>query len=114
MIEMPFRALPQYEFRAADVGGVAKSREDAIGKGDLLGSPEVVFEVLSASNRPAEIATRASLFLATGTQQFCVVDDALREVRVTGPSGKTFAYAPGQQVPFPVLGISLPVDDIFS
>jgi Uma2 family endonuclease len=111
--ELPFRAVPQYDLRAADVGVIAKSRWDAVGRGDLHGSPEIVIEILSPSNRTGEIRERASLFLTTGTQQFCVVDETRKIVRVTGLDSKTTAYRTGQEVPFPLLGASLKVDEIF-
>jgi Uma2 family endonuclease len=114
VIELPFRALPQYDFRAADVGVIAKDRWDAVGRGDVHGSPEIVIEILSPSNRRGEIAERASLFLSTGTQQFCIVDETRKIVRVTGPGSKTIAYSSGQEVPFPLLGASLSVDEIFA
>ena len=114
MIEMPFRAVPQYDLRAVDVGAVAKNREDAIGEGDLLGSPEIVIEILSPSNRRREIVDKMALFLSTGTQQFCVIDKGHRTVSVTGLDSKTLVYKTGQEVPFPLLSTSLSVDEIFA
>jgi Uma2 family endonuclease len=112
--ELPFRAVPQYDLRTVDVGVIAKSRWDAADKNDVPGSPEIVIGVLSPSNRSGEIAERAALFLSTGTQQFCVVDEPRKIVRVTGHDSKTVAYSAGQEVPFPLLGTSLAVDLIFA
>jgi Uma2 family endonuclease len=112
VVELPFRALPQYDIRAVDVGVVAKSREDAIGEGDLFGSPEIVIEILSPSNRRKEIAAKMALFLSTGTQQFSVVDRSRRTVSVTGLDSKTLVYKMGDEVPFPLLGASIKVSDI--
>jgi Uma2 family endonuclease len=112
--ELPFRALPQYDLRAVDVGVIAKRRWDAADENDLSGSPEIVIEVLSPSNRRGEITERAALFLSTGTQQFCVVDDTRKIVRVTGLDSKTTTYGVGQEVPFPLLGTSLAIDEIFA
>ena len=46
--EVPFRALPQYELRGADVAFVSQARWVATDNDDNLhGSPELVIEVLS-------------------------------------------------------------------
>jgi Uma2 family endonuclease len=113
VIELPFRALPQYDLRAVDVGVVAKSRWDAVGEGDLFGSPEIVIEILSPSNRGKEIAGRIALFLSTGTQQFCMVDRTRRTVTVTGLDSKTLVYKMGDEVPYPLLGTSIAVSEIW-
>jgi Uma2 family endonuclease len=113
VIEMPFRAVPQYDLRAVDVGVIAKTREDTIGEGDLFGSPEIVIEILSPSNRRREIADKMALFLSTGTQQFCVIDKNHRAISVTGTDSKTLVYKAGMEVPFPILNTSLAVDEIF-
>ena len=113
-VELPFRAVPQYDLRAADVGVIAKRRWDAVGRGDLQGSPEIVIEVLSPSNSRGETTERASLFLVTGTQQFCEVDEARRIVRVTFADGTTMVYGCGERVPFPLLDVSLGIDEIFA
>jgi Uma2 family endonuclease len=113
IIELPFRSLPQYELRAVDVGVIAKSRWDAVGEGELFGSPEIVIEILSPSNRRREIADKMILFLSTGTKQFCVIDRNRRTVSVTGPDAKTFVYKIGDEVPFPLLGASIKVSEIW-
>lgn len=112
--ELPFRAVPQYDLRAADVGVIPRERWDRVGRGDVHGSPEIVIEILSPSNRPGEMTERAGLFLSSGTQQFCVVDETRKVVRVTGTDSKTIAYCSGQEVPFPLLNASISVDEIFA
>jgi len=114
VVELPFRAVAQYDLRAVDVGVIAKSREDAIGDGDLFGSPEIVIEILSPSNRRQEMADRMALFLSTGTQQFCVVDRTHRTVSVTGRDNKTLVYKNGDELLFPLLGFSLSVSEIWA
>ena len=106
---LPFRAVPQFDLRGVDVGVIAKSRWDSVGRGDLHGSPEIVIDIMPLNG---EITERAALFLSTGTQQFCVVDRTQQLVRVTGLDSKTKAYGPGQEVPFPLLNASLAVDEI--
>ena len=57
--ELPFRALPEYDLRAADVAFVSKQRWDEVPDDqDLRGAPELVIEVLSRSNTPAKIQER--------------------------------------------------------
>ena len=114
VIEMPFRALPQYEVRAADIGVVSRTREDAVGNGDLSGSPEIVVEILSPSNRRKDISERMALFLSTGTKQFCVVDRERRTVSVTGNDNRTQVYQGDDEVPFPLLRARLRVSEIWA
>lgn len=114
LVEMPFRAIPQYDLRAVDVGVAAKKRWDAVGRGDLIGSPEIVIEILSPSNRRGEMAGRMALCLSTGTQQFCVIDDTRRTVTVAGSDSKTLVYKNADEVPFPLLGTSIKVSEIWA
>ena len=113
-VEMSFRAVLQYDVRAVDVGVASKSRWDAARKGYLSGSPEIVIEILSPSNRRKEIADKMILFLSTGTRQFCAIDPNRQTVSVTGTDSKTLIYKMGDEVPFPLLGTSLKVSEIFS
>ena len=63
--ELTFRALPEYDLRAADVAFVSKERWDAVGDDeDLLGAPELVFVVLSPSNTQTRIRELAALCLS--------------------------------------------------
>jgi hypothetical protein len=57
---------------------------------------------------------RAGLFLATGTKQFCVTDDIHRTVEVTGVDGHTLLYRAGDDLPFPLLGTSIKISEIWS
>ena len=113
MVELPFRAVPKNDLRAADVGVVSKQREDEIGDGDLFGSPEIVVEILSPSNRGKEIEERMLLCLSTGTQQFCVVDRSKRSVTVTTAEGERAVYQGDDEIPFPLLGTSIRVSEIW-
>jgi Uma2 family endonuclease len=113
VIGLPFRALSQFDLRTADVGVIAKSRWDAVGEGDLFGSPEIMIEIVTPSNRRGEIADRMALFLATGTQQFCEIDDTRRIVTVTGLDNQNLVYRSVDEVPFPLLGASIKVSEIW-
>ena len=115
LVEMPYRALPQYESRSADVGVVASQRyQAAIRQNHLHGSPEIVVEVFSPkSNTAAEMAEKAALCLGTGTLQFWVVDERFSIVTVTTASG-TNVFTPGQRIPLGVVDTSISVSDIFA
>ena len=93
--EFPFRALPEYDLRAADVAFVTRERWDSVGEDDLAGSPELVIEVLSPSNTRAKIQAMAALCLATGTEEFWVVDGKRKTVSVTLRAGVTTVYSIG-------------------
>ena len=111
---LPFRAVPEYDLRAVDVGVVATERWEAAGEGDLFGSPEVVIEILPPSIRRKEIAPKMALFLSSGTQQYCAVDRTRKTVSVTGLGDKTQVYKMNDEVPFPLLGTSLKVSEILN
>jgi len=114
-IEMPFRAVAQFDLRAADVAVVSQARWDAIDLEDnLRGAPDLVVEIKSASNTWAELRERASLCLANGCRDFWIVDVKARTVTAIAPDGRAVQYAAGDCVPLPVFGPGcLPVPDIF-
>jgi Uma2 family endonuclease len=114
-IELPFRALPEYELRAADVGAVATGRlTKADPDGYLQGSPDLVIEVLSPSNTADEIIDKERLCLETDCLEFWVVDPKRHQVRVSKPDGSAQTYKAGQEIPLDIFGIgTLPVNEIF-
>jgi len=114
-IEMPFRAVPQFDLRAADVAFVTQCRWDAIDLEDnLRGAPELVIEVKSASNTWAELRERASLCLANGCQDFWIVDEKACTITAISRDGKAVKYSAADSVPLPLFGGDcLPVADIF-
>lgn len=112
--EVPFRALTEYEVRAADVAFVSQSRWDATAEDDYLrGSPELIVEVLSRSNTTAEMREKAALYLATGCLEFWVVDPGRRGVSVTRRDGENLVIRPGMCVPLAMLGAEIAVGRIF-
>lgn len=115
-IELAFRALPEYEFRIADVAYVSQERWDQIKpKDNLRGAPDLVIEVLSPSNTAAEMSKREKLCLENGCREFWVVDADLRQVKVSTPDGITTTYRDGQEIPLRLFGSgALKVDAIFS
>jgi Uma2 family endonuclease len=112
--EVPFRALPEYDLRGADVAFVSQSRWDATADDDnLRGSPELVIEVLSPSNTKAEIQEKAALYLSTGALEFWVVNPKSKTVSVTRPGTASIVYATGDSIPIAMLASELPVEAIF-
>ncbi|MBZ5622666.1 MAG: Uma2 family endonuclease [Acidobacteriia bacterium] len=114
--EFAFRALPEHEFRVADVAYVSQERWDQIDpKDNLRGAPDLVIEVLSPSNTAAEMSKRERLCLENGCREFWVVDADLRQVKVSTPDGITTTYRDGQEIPLRLFGsASLKVNAIFS
>jgi Uma2 family endonuclease len=115
-IEFAFRALPEYEFRIADVAYITKERWDQIDrKSNLRGAPDLVVEVLSPSNTAAEMSKKKRLCLENGCREFWVLDADLRQVEVSTPDGITTTYRDGQEIALRLFGSgTLKVNDIFS
>lgn len=113
-IEMSFRALPEHEYRTADVAFVSAERWRHIpANGNMHGAPELVIEVLSPSNTVAEILDKRALCLENGSREFWVVDMDHRQVEVSTPDGLTVTYKSGQQIPLFFVAGGLVVDAIF-
>ncbi len=115
-IEFGFRALPEFEYRRADVAYISKERWETPGPDDYFhGAPEMVVEVLSRSNTASEIREKRKLCLANGSVEFWVADPDEREIEVWTRDGKSVTYGPAQQIPlFFAPGASIPVDAIFA
>jgi Uma2 family endonuclease len=113
--EVPFRALPDYDLRGADVAYVSCDRWDATDDDDNLhGSPELVIEVLSPSNTREEMREKAALYLSTGCEEFWVVDAKRRTVSVTRRGAESSLYGMGDSVPLAAFGSEIAVAAIFS
>ena len=115
IMELAFRAAPEYELRVADVAYVSQARWDAIDPEDnLQGAPEIVIEILSPSNTAAEMLDKEQICLANGAKEFWVVDSVYRRIKVTTCEGRTKTYESGQQIPL-IFGPDawLEVDDVF-
>jgi Uma2 family endonuclease len=115
-IEFAFRALPEYELRAADVAFVSMDRWQTADPDDnLRGAPDLVIEVLSPSNTASEVYEKETLCLANGCREFWVVDPKTRQVRVSTPDGITRNCHEGQEIPLALFSTrTLPVSSIFS
>jgi Uma2 family endonuclease len=116
VIEAPFRAVPEFDLRAADVAVISRERWDAMDlDDDLRGAPELVIEVLSPSNTPRQLRELAAHCLVNGAVEFWIVDPAKLTVTVVTREGGAVAYAPGASVPLARFGAGdLSVDQIFA
>ena len=112
--ELPFRALPDYDLRAADVAFISQNRWDAVGDDDdLQGAPELVIEVLSRSNTTAKLQALAVLCFSGGTEELWVIDPKAKTVTVTGRQGSTVVYRGTDQIPLRLFSGELSVAEIF-
>ncbi len=115
-IEVAFRALPEYEFRVADVAYVSPQRWAEVDlNGDLMGAPDLVVEVLSPSNSASELLEKQELCLAHGTVEFWIVDPKRQRIQVAASARPLATYGPGQHVPVRLFGTnaSIALDTIF-
>lgn len=114
-VEWPYRPESEHELWAADVVAFRDLRLREIQRW-LDGSPELVVEVLSPSNRVSEMLDKSRTCLANGAIQFWEVDPLTASVRVTRRDGSSLTYTRGQSIPLDeIFGEGqLAVDDIFS
>jgi Uma2 family endonuclease len=96
---LPFRALREYDLRAAHVAFVSKARWDQVGEADLTGAPELVVEILSPSNTKSQIREYAALCLANGCAEFWSVERGAQVVTITQQNGQSIVYQTGQSAP---------------
>ena len=115
-IEVPFRALPEYEMRVADVAYISPGRWENVDLNDwFLGAPDLVIEVLSPSNTAAEMFEKQQICLENGSKEFWVVDPIRRSVRIFTPDGFMRTWVSGQEISLPLFGDSkIAVDAIFN
>ena len=112
--EVPFRALPEYDLRGADVAFVSRQRWDATDDEDnLRGSPELVIEVLSPSNTKRELREKAALYLSKGCEEFWIVDPKRHTISVTKRAGESAVYERGDRLESVVFDGSVAVTDVF-
>ena len=111
--ELPFRAVPQYELRAADVAFISRERWDRVGDKDLLGAPELVIEVLSPSNTKLQLREYMALCLANACQEFWAVDHSEETVTVTVKEGRSVMYARNEEIPLHIGRGAVSINEIF-
>jgi len=110
--EFPYRPLPEYEGWRADVVYLSKERWDGIDR-YFSGAPELVVEVLSPSNKTAELHEKRKLCLENGSREFWVVNTDLRQIEITTPDGHSTIYKSGQKVAL-FFGGELNVSEVFA
>ena len=114
LIEAPYRVLPEYEARRSDVAVVTAERwKTAVATGSLMGSPELVVEVLSPSNNEEEMTERAGLCLGSGTVEFWVVDDRRSTITVTSRDGSR-VFEAGEFIPLRIADVKLAASDVLA
>lgn len=112
-----FRALPEHEYRQADVAYVSASRWREVGPDDnLRGAPDLVIEVLSPSNTADEMEDKRALCLENGGLEFWVVRPRAKTITVY-TCDHARLYRSGDAVPvdrfFPGAS-AIGVDEIFT
>ncbi|MBL8211541.1 MAG: Uma2 family endonuclease [Bryobacterales bacterium] len=114
-IKVPFRALPEYELRDADVAAVTPERwAEALAQDAVAGAPDLVAEVLSPTRGLVDLLQYERLCLANGCREFWWVDTRANEVRVTTADGVRI-YRAGMEIPVVILdGERIAVDAIFA
>lgn len=114
--EVAFRALPEFEFRIADVAYVRRERwQEADLDDNIRGAPDLVIEVLSPSNTAEEMLDKETLCFESGCREFWVIDDRHRQVRITTAAGRIATYKSGQKIPLTMFGGGeRPLDSIFA
>lgn len=114
LTEFGFRALPEYEYRIADVVFISRERWDSLPEnGYFERAPELVIEVLSPSNTAAEMRDKEQLCLENGAKEFWVVYPKRSQIKVSTPDGRTATYKSGEQIPL-FFGGAIAVDSIFN
>jgi len=115
-MEMAFRPTPENEVWQADVACVSVARDAATGDDEyLMGSPELVVEVLSPSNTMDEILDRQGMCLANGCVSFWTVDPKRQILMVTTPDRKTIVFDRQSVVALPEpLNGSIEIAKVFS
>jgi Uma2 family endonuclease len=115
-VEWPYRALSEYDLRAADVAVISRDRWDAMDEDDnLRGAPDLVVEVKSPSNTRQQLSELVSLCLEHGSREVWIVEPEKKSVAVYRSGQPVAIYAPGDAVPLAAFGSdTLPIDDIFN
>ena len=114
-MEFPFRAVPEFDLRAADVAAISRERYAVIDPEDNLhGAPELAIEVKSPSNTPRKLQELASLCLANGAIEFWIVDRSLKSITVVQRDGSRETHGIDAKISLAAFGgASLAVKAVF-
>ena len=112
--EQPFSGAGKSRMRA-DVGFTVWERvRHAPRRGVIQGSPDLVIEIDSPSNKEREMVRKRRICFGSGTAEFWTVFPEERYLRVERPGEPVTDYWPGQSVPVPFTdGATITVDAIF-
>src|ERR1700683_4074388 len=112
---LPFRAIPEYDLRVADVGYITRGRWEQTKDEDyFFGAPDLIIDVLSPSGTAIEINEKIALCLENGCREFWVVDPALRQITVSTSDGLARTYRSGDSIPLALAeNQALKVDSVF-
>ncbi len=115
-MELAFRAIPEFDLRAADVGAVTQDRYQSMDpEVDLFGAPELVVEVKSPSNTKSQLQDYAAVCLANGCIQFWILDRNTQSVTVIQRDGSRQTLGIGDTLSLAAFGgESLAVAEIFA
>jgi Uma2 family endonuclease len=113
-IEMPYGLAAGYDARAADVGVALRTSWDAIPEDDyLIGSPSLVVQLKSRSNRDRKMEEDAILHITHGAAAVWIVKPDQREIIAITASSRT-VYGLGQRIELPApLSVAIAIDEIF-
>jgi Uma2 family endonuclease len=111
-IEMPYGLTPGYDVRAADIGVCLSKTWLSVPKdGYLIGSPDIVIQVKSRSNRDRKMEEDARIHITHGAQAVWLVKPERSEVIVITASSRQ-TYGAGQSIPLPGKA-TIEVNEIF-
>ena len=112
-MEYPYRPLPKSEVWGADFACLPLERHRRVDKW-LMGSPDLVIQVKSASNTNPELHDKAMTTLAgEGAVEFWIVDPKTRTVRVYSKAAGVQIYREGL-VPVPLFDCPISLEALFA
>lgn len=115
-IEYPYRAIVEYDLRAADVAAISHQRWASMDLDDnLYGAPDLVIEVKSPSNSRRQLQELVAVCLANGSAECWIVDPDTKSISVLRRDETRQIYNPGDTVPLKSFGAAeLSVDEVFA
>lgn len=113
-VEFSFRATPEHEFHVADIGALSMRRMAEVNPtGHLIGSPELVIEVIDPSNTAYDMLDKRRICLEHGSREFWHVYPELQAVEIFGYE-KVRVFRSGERIPVQLFGgAEIAVDDVF-
>jgi len=115
-VEIPFRALQEFDLRVADVALISHARMAAMDiDDDFRGAPDLVIEVKSPSNTERQLRQLATFCLTRDATEFWIVDPDQKSVTVFHRDGVPAVFNSGDSISLSAFGAGeLPVDEIFA